>query len=161
MLQGLTEYFQEREEPVVLVFFGDHLPNLGDNYLCYRELGMEIGQGEEPKTVLKTYESPYVIWANPAAAEQLEFAAAKEALDLPEDNVVNANYLGALLLELTGRRDTDGFFSYLNDLRRELPILRSGMGRTGGGDYFTELPEEYADDVQKLRFWEYYKLKVE
>lgn len=161
MLQGLTEYYDAREEPVVLVFFGDHLPNLGDSYFCYRELGVDIGESDDPVTTLRTYETPYVIWANKSAAEVLDFSARKESLGLPEGNTINANYLGALTLELTGRRDEDSFFSYLNDLRRELPVLHNGTGRTADGEYFTELPEEFADEIRKLRFWEYYKLKVE
>ncbi len=161
MLQGLTEYFDSREEPVVLAFFGDHLPNLGDNYLCYRELGMEIGETDNAEVSLKTFEPPYVIWVNQKAAEVLDFQNLKETLDLPDDNVINANYLGALILEMTGRRDQDGFFSYLNDLRRELPVYRNGIGRGGDGTYFAEPPEEYAEEIRKLRNWEYYRLKVE
>lgn len=161
MLQGLTEYYAAQEDPVLLVFFGDHRPNLGDNYLSYRELGMEIGEGEDPVTTLSTYETPYVVWVNDAAAQALDFQNAKEALDLPDDNTINANYLGAMTLELIGRRDQDAFFSFLNDLRRELPILHNGVGRTGDGTYFTQVPEEYAREVEKLRFWEYYRLKVE
>lgn len=159
MLEGLTEYYDSREEPVVLVFFGDHLPNLGDSYFCYNELGVAVGESDEPKTTLFTYETPYVIWANETAADVLNFAERVETLGLPEDNTINANYLGALTLELTGRRDEDSYFSYLNDLRRELPVLHNSTGRTADGEYFTELPETFADDVQKLRCWEYYKLK--
>lgn len=162
MLQSMTEYFSGREEPVLLVFFGDHLPNLGDNYKGYREL--DTGIGEETGYVaasLRSYETPYVIWANPSAAEELNFPAAREALELPEDNVINANYLGAVTLELTGRRDENSFFSYLNELRRKLPILRNGAGLTGDGAYFSEPPQEYGGDIEKLRFWEYYRLKVE
>ena len=44
MLGRLRDYFAGRSEPVVLVFFGDHLPYLGDNQLGYRELGFT----EEP-----------------------------------------------------------------------------------------------------------------
>lgn len=161
MLQSLTEFYDSREEPVLLVFFGDHLPNLGDSYLCYNELGVAIGECDDPVTTLYTYQTPYVIWANHSAAQTLDFSNRIKTLELPEDNTINANYLGALTLELTGRRDEDSYFSYLNDLRRELPILHNGTGRTADGEYFTELPEELADDVNKLRFWEYYKLKVE
>ena len=42
MLGRLTAYFAEREEPVVLVFYGDHLPYLGDNQKGYAELGSEV-----------------------------------------------------------------------------------------------------------------------
>ena len=158
MLEGLVDYFDSREEPVLLVFFGDHLPNLGDNYLCYRELGLEVGETENVETTLKTFATPYVIWVNEAAAETLDFSARKAALDLPPDGTINAQYLGALTLELTGRRDQDSFFSYLNDLRRALPVLRNGRGVTADGSYFDELPQEFSDDLRKLRFWEYYQL---
>ena len=40
----LTDYFSAGDEPVVLVFFGDHLPYLGDNQLAYRELGSDVAQ---------------------------------------------------------------------------------------------------------------------
>lgn len=161
MLQDMTEYFTGRDEPVVVVFFGDHLPYLGDNYGCYRQIGLEVGEGRDIATTLRTYETPYVIWANPAADRLLDFEAAADALDLPEDGTVSANYLGGMVLELTGRRDATSFFSFLNGLRRDLPILHNGTGRGGDGAYFEGLPERYADAVDKLRCWEYYRLKVE
>ena len=34
------DYSPPRGEPVVLVFWGDHLPYLGDNQLAYAELGL-------------------------------------------------------------------------------------------------------------------------
>ena len=66
-----------------------------------------------------------------------------------------------LVLELTGRGQKDPFFSYLNELRRKLPVLHDGTGLTGDGELFTSLPAEYAEAVQKLHFWQYYRLKVE
>ena len=72
MLGRLTEYFSKQHEPVVLVFFGDHLPYLGDNQLGYSELGMEVAIPENDRiNVLCSYETPYVIWANHAAAATL------------------------------------------------------------------------------------------
>lgn len=161
MLEGLTEYFDSREEPVLLVFFGDHLPNLGNSYHSYREIGMDIGEDRGIAATLRTYSAPYVIWANGPAAEMLDMGGAAQALGLPEDNTVNANYLGGMVLELTGREDENSYFSFLNDLRRELPILRNGVGRGGDGEYFDQLPDKYAQSVKKMRFWEYYRLKVE
>lgn len=40
MLEDLTEFYSEQSEPVLLVFFGDHLPYLGDNRQGYAELGL-------------------------------------------------------------------------------------------------------------------------
>lgn len=161
MLQGLTEYYDTREEPIVLVFFGDHRPNLGDNYLAYSELGLAIGESTDVETTLYTYETPYVIWVNEPAAEMLDFKNRRDSLDLPDNNTINANYLGAVTLELTGRRDQNSFFSFLNDMRREVPVLRKTMGKTADGSCFDTLPDAISDDVRKLRFWQYYRLKVE
>ena len=91
MLGRLTAYFEERSEPVVLVFYGDHLPYLGDNQLAYAELGSEVAVAEmDRKDVLCSYKTPYVIWANSAAAETLDWDSAVSALDLPEDGVLSA-----------------------------------------------------------------------
>ena len=38
-MTGLAAGLEALEEPVVLVFFGDHLPYLGDNQMAYAELG--------------------------------------------------------------------------------------------------------------------------
>ena len=134
---------------------------LGDDYLCYRELGIPVGAVDKAEDLLLTYETPFVLWANEAAARELEFSKCKEEIQLPENGLISANYLGALVLELTGRGQKDPFFSYLNELRRKLPVLHDGTGLTGDGELFTSLPAEYAEAVQKLHFWQYYRLKVE
>ena len=86
MLGQLRDYFAARSEPVLLVFFGDHLPYLGENQFGYGELGLDMGlpqeQREDPVSV---YETPYVIWANDAAAQALDWDAAVEELALRQD----------------------------------------------------------------------------
>lgn len=51
----------------MLVFYGDHLPYLGDNQKGYAELGSEVTAAENDRTdILCSYKTPYVIWANSA-----------------------------------------------------------------------------------------------
>ena len=159
MLGRLTDYFSGTDEPVVLVFYGDHLPYFGDERKGYHELGLDIAQGDAAADPLDSYRTPYLIWCNDAAAQTLDFAAVKETLDLPAGGSINASYLGAAVLELTGRRDESAWFGYLNELRRELPVYRSGMGLTADGTFFRELPEEYAPQLRKLKNWTYFKMK--
>lgn len=159
MLGRLTSYFSETGEPVVLVFYGDHLPYFGDERRGYHELGLDIAQGDDAADPLDSYRTPYLIWCNDAAAKVLDFAAAKETLELPAGGSINASYLGAAVLELTGRRDESAWFGFLNELRRELPVYRAGMGLTADGTFFRELPAEYAQQLQKLQSWTYYKMK--
>ena len=119
MLGSLRDYFARRQEPVVLVYFGDHLPYLGDNQKGYAELGYT----EQPYWAeLISFETPYVIWANDAATDVLDWDNAVESLELPEQ--VSASFLGAAVLELTGRGDDTAWFSFLNELRREAPVVQ-------------------------------------
>ena len=38
-LELLIEHFSNRKEPTLIVFYGDHLPDLGEHLLVYRETG--------------------------------------------------------------------------------------------------------------------------
>jgi phosphoglycerol transferase MdoB-like AlkP superfamily enzyme len=160
MLGKLWNYFAEQDEPVVLAFFGDHLPYLGDNQLAYAELGLEIATPEAERTDLFcSYETPYVIWANDAAAEVLDWDSTVESMDLPEDNL-SACYLGEVILELTGRAQESPWFSFLSDLRRELPVIQKLSCETADGQVtgLSTLPDTLQEQISKMRKWTYYKL---
>jgi len=172
MLGRLTEYFSKQNEPVVLVFFGDHLPYLGDNQLGYSELGMEVAIPENDRiNVLCSYETPYVIWANDAAAATLDWKSAVEMLGIPENGKISASFLGAAVAELTGRAEQDNWFRYLNELRRITPVVQKKTYMTMDGTY---IPNRELDDwasesgltgqdiraaVLKWRQWSYYNLR--
>ena len=166
MLGRLVDYFSQRPEPVVLVFLGDHLPYLGDNQKAYAELGMEIALPEaEQADPLCAYETPYVIWANDAAAQALDWETAAAALDLPESGTISASFLGAMVVELTGRTGESPWFDFLNQLRRVVPAVRHQTYLLADGAYRTEAElaataegQEAYDLVLKWRQWSYYKL---
>ena len=172
MLGRLTEYFSKQNEPVVLVFFGDHLPYLGDNQLGYSELGMEVAIPENDRiNVLCSYETPYVIWANDAAAATLDWKSAVETLDIPENGKISASFLGAAVAELTGRAEQDNWFRYLNELRRITPVVQKKTYMTMDGTYITNRElDDWASEsgltgqdiraaVLKWRQWSYYNLR--
>ena len=159
MLEDLTEFYSEQSEPVLLVFFGDHLPYLGDNRQGYAELGLpaaSVTGGEDP---FAAYTAPVLFWCNDAAAEALDFANAIEALDLPADGRISACYLGAVVLELTGRGEVSPWFAFLNEMRRELPVLHNGYYEGADGEVTTEPTAEEAALVSRMRCWAYYKLR--
>ncbi len=161
MLGELKNYFSSQEEPVVLVFFGDHLPSLGNNQLGYQELGMT----EEPYwTELTSYETPFVIWANDTAFDMLDWSA---AVELPER--ISASFLGAAVLELTGHDTGSNWFSFLNDLRRQTPVIQKQAAISADGSIVVESYVEpggsaYGNTpktVAQWRHWSYYKLKYQ
>ena len=155
MLGQLKEYFSAQEKPVVLVFFGDHLPYLGDNQVGYEELGMAA----EPYWAdLASYETPFVIWANDTAFEMLDWSAAAE---LPE--TISASFLGAAVLELTGHSSDSSWFSFLNDLRREFPVVQKNTAVLSDGTVANPvlLDDQPSAALEKWRQWSYYKLKYQ
>ena len=160
MLGRLVDYFSQTDEPVVLAFWGDHLPYLGDNQLAYTQLGSEVGLPEEDRVnTLCSYETPYVIWANDAAAEALDWESAVESLDLPETNRLSASFLGAALLELTGRGEESPWFAFLNQLRRELPVVQKKTYMTMDGTLTPLLTSDQQALIDQWRQWSYYKLR--
>ena len=166
MLGRLVDYFSASGEPVVLVYFGDHLPYLGDSQLGYQELGMT----DDPVwNQLNAYATPYVIWANDAAAETLDWETAVEALDLSQETAdLSAAFLGATVLELTGRAGESPWFDFLNSLRRIAPVVQKDAYLLSDGTLVTqadldadESEESTAlrDAVDQWRNWSYYHLR--
>ena len=169
MLGQLTDYFVQREEPVVLVFYGDHLPYLGDNQKGYAELRSEVSIPENDREdILCSYKTPYVIWANDAAAETLDWNRAVSALNLPEDGVISAAFMGSVLLDLTGRSGENPWFDFLSDLRQTAPVVQKKTYILADGSVLPqrilneqtdEVSTALKDAVHKWRCWSYYKLK--
>ena len=97
-LGELTEALRESEEPTIVVFFGDHRPNLfmTDGDTVYTKLGLCPDNDTTEWTaeeINDLYSTDYLIWANDAALLQ-GLAGTKR------DSSITA--IGPQLLELTG-----------------------------------------------------------
>ncbi|MCQ2553503.1 MAG: sulfatase-like hydrolase/transferase [Clostridia bacterium] len=82
MLGQLTDYFRESEEPTIIIFFGDHKPNIpiSNDSNLYMELGLinstiNRWTDEEKEVMLST---DYLIWANDAAYLDAEQGTKKD-----------------------------------------------------------------------------------
>ena len=120
----------------------------------YAELGLteQVDWGE-----LASYETPYVIWANGAAADVLDWDTAITSLELPE--TLSASFLGAAVLELTGRGQATGWFAMLNDLRRMAPVVQKQTFLLPDGTLTRAPDQALSAAVQKWRQWSYYHLR--
>ncbi|WP_449537834.1 LTA synthase family protein [Ferdinandcohnia sp. Marseille-Q9671] len=90
----ITE-LNELDEETMVVFFGDHLPLLGDNYKAYRETGY-YKDDKSYEEYLKMHSTPLLIWDN--------FSTEKEEIHL------GTSFLGAYILQRAGIEGT-----YLTD----------------------------------------------
>lgn len=74
MLKRLVTHYEQSEEPTIVVFFGDHLPSLGDNYQAYKDSGFL--QENDPDSLNKLYRVPVLVWNNylPERKEELNMS---------------------------------------------------------------------------------------
>jgi len=65
MLGELAKWIDKRKRPTLLVFFGDHMPTLGSNYLAYNESGLfNSWDGMTGEELLTMYATPFLIYSN-------------------------------------------------------------------------------------------------
>lgn len=140
-LKYLIRYFKEVDEPTVVVFFGDHQPDLEENF--YNTLlGTDI-QDLEGESLEQLYKVPFLIWAN---------------YDIPEQTVerTSNNYLSTYLAEITGMKQT-GYLRFLTELRKEIPCINA-IGYWGKDGKFYE-PDDttspYYDLIHQYHLLEY------
>lgn len=99
-----------------------------------------------------------MIWANDAAAQALDWEAAVASLDLPEDGRLSASFLGAAVLELTGRTGERPLVRLSEPAAPGAACGAEAGVSAGDGTVTDQLTEEQAAKIAKWRQWSYYKL---
>ena len=144
----LADELQKRAAPIVLVFFGDHKPWLGDGNAVYAQLGVDLSRADE-RSFLNYYATPYVIWANDAAKALLgrDFSGS--------GGNISPCFLMNRLFQLCGYTGP-AFMQAGDELMERVPVF------TGAGAYWengaftgTLSPEGAAAlaDFQKLEYY--------
>lgn len=67
-LLELTNKLETKKDPVVVIFFGDHLARLGPEGQVYEMMGVNT-KLDNKEGWLNNYTTPYIVWANTAAKE--------------------------------------------------------------------------------------------
>ncbi|MBQ4550143.1 MAG: LTA synthase family protein [Oscillospiraceae bacterium] len=65
-MAAMADSFRSLDEPVILVFFGDHKPWLGEQSVTYAALGIDI-TSDSDDAFYHYYATDYLFWANDAA----------------------------------------------------------------------------------------------
>ena len=137
-LKGLLEYFENYEEPVVVVMFGDHQP--ADYITNVVDTGKVMDEGDDSISSIGTgsdrkerYIVPFVMWAN-------------YDIDESQGEETSANYLAVRLLKAAGLPLTD-FQSYLSDLEQEVPFVSAHVLKE---NQETESSTDTADNLLKV-----------
>lgn len=139
-LEEMIEYFSKEEEPVMVVFFGDHQPGdavaepiLELNGTTYQTLSKEMGD--------KRYQVPYVIWTN----YSMEGGR--------EDTSVN--YLGGEMMKRAGL-PLPAYHSFLQELKEEYPFVCARRIVDSAGKETEK--KDFGEKLKQYRKLQYYKM---
>lgn len=110
-LEYLISYFQNVDDPVEIVFFGDHQPSLSSSF--YPNLNGKGLSGLTEDELEDLYTIPFFIWTNYESTE----------VELP---VTSINYLSTLALERAGI-ELPAYNQFLADMMETIPAINSEL----------------------------------
>lgn len=135
-VKELIEYFENYEEPTMIVFFGDHHPKIDSNFI-EDMLGGSMDD-LEIEELQKLYQTPFFIWANYDIEE-------KENVD------ISLNYLSTLMCHTAGLPTTP-YQEYLAELSKKFPVVNGNGVVDSEGNYYTKT--EALKKFEELKIYE-------
>lgn len=143
--QELYEYFQQVDEPTVLLMMGDHQPTVSGDFL--KEIRNQSSKEQRDEGEMTCYEVPFVICAN---------------YDLKPQKIekTSMNYIQTILMEAIGGELT-GYQKFLQELRKQVPVI-TGLGYYGADGEFYRLDDSsspYYNLIQEYAILQYNNLK--
>lgn len=144
-LEDFIGYFENVEEPVEIVFFGDHLPSLKSKF--FKSLNGKGLSGLSLDELQDLYTIPFMIWTNYDTEEV-------------EVEMSSINYLATLALERAGL-PLPAYNQFLMDLMEHIPAINSRgyySLSAGGYKYFNEAEGEEAEWINKYETLQYNNL---
>ena len=132
-LEQFIEFLKNYDEKTIVLFFGDHQPNINQDYWY------SIVDGYDDITA--SHIVPFFIWAN------YDIKGQKGIQTSP-------NYLESMLLEVANM-PKDSYTKYIEELREELPVITNLYCIDKDGNRY-EINDENSPYYEKLQ--EYWKM---
>ena len=144
-IKKLVDYFDQEEEPTILVFFGDHNPWLGID--GYDMLGIDLDFAT-PEGFLNYYSTPYILWGNYSANTALN----RELVGRGKD--ISPNLLMAEIFEHLGWEGNE-YMQYLQEYKKHIQVNNPAYFREGES-YTTNLSHQNQQRYEDFLNVEYY-----
>lgn len=155
-LQKLIEYFEYHEEPVVLVYYSDHLPAFSQD--VYGQFFPDIYDTNSLESTIRLHTVPFLIWQNEAARKITPIEENFQTAIMPDNMTISSNFLGAYLMELLGFSHISPFINYVNNLRGEFPIILENMSADINGNISLNMSQEELEPLIIYKNWQIYKI---
>lgn len=154
MLGEVYDMIMSLDEPTIMVFYGDHLPGLGNDPSAFDEIGIKLSHDDLEKEI-EFYSTPYVILANESGRAFLN----RENVEIQDGNAVSANYLASMVLDMLNYNKVDNFFIYNSEMRKKLPIISRNFIFDGVNTYpRNEVKGEAKEAYEDYKKYEYYRI---
>ena len=114
-IEALINYFETEKEPVVVILFGDHKPELGTDKTGFKSADINIDITTE-EGFRNFYTTPYIIWGNDSAKERLDTDLEGNGPDL------TSNFLMGEFFEIAGYKGPK-FMQYSNEVKKDINVL--------------------------------------
>jgi phosphoglycerol transferase MdoB-like AlkP superfamily enzyme len=142
-LGRLAETVRDSDEPVVIAYFGDHLPSF--EHSIYDILLPNDGTNEDR---IRRHRTPYLIWANEAA---------KPLVTEIEGGDMSALFFGAAILEFIGLGQAEPFFAKINAMRQNISIILEDAYYTSDG-VLRQKADGVSAMVDNYLQWSYFRI---
>ena len=146
ILLSEIEHLRVDEQPMIVLFYGDHKPWFGDQ--AYEELGLHITM-ETQKGMEDYLSTPYVIWANPAAKQMLEVTMSGDA------PTVSPGYLMNVLFDELSWNGP-AFMQYTREVMAHIPVICNRGGYIVDGVYTQALNAQWNTSLKEYQNLLYY-----
>ena len=137
-LKYLIDYIDKYDEKTIVLFFGDHQPNLN----LQDEYGIRSGIDEDEANYIVQY-----------------FITANYDINLEGKEEISANYLESLLMKNTNLKK-DSYSLYMEELNKEIPIITNQyyIDKDGNKNEIDDKESKYYDKLQEYQKVVYYKM---
>ncbi len=149
-LTEMVNTFRAREEPIVLVVFGDHKPWLGNGNSVYNALGIDLSQ-DSVESFYNYWATPYLIWANDAAKAALGNDFVGQGPDISPCFLMN------VLFDQLGWKG-DAYMQAVDPCWRQLPVIHAfGACLSADQELVREPDPEQAELIRLFHELGYYR----
>lgn len=132
----LIEYFENVDENVMIIMYGDHQPSLGSasDRLFFPTSGT-------PEEDIKQYVTPFLIWANYDIEDQTY-------------DKLSANYLSSLILH-TANMELTPYQQFLYELKDQYPVISLYGCYDAEGNFYESVDDIDDESIQEYRMLQY------
>ncbi|MFA6807831.1 MAG: LTA synthase family protein [Eubacteriales bacterium] len=141
-IEKLTQYLSSITEPTIVVYFGDHLPFLGNNYQAYVDAKyIPSADNWGPEEQLKMRSVPMFIWNN---------------YDLPKENIgnISPSFLGSYILDYAGLQKST-VFNFTDKLKELAPVYNNMIVMDSDSEVLNKVETDKNNLIEEYQLIQY------